>query len=175
MKRTLLLLFTTLLQQFGVWGQSDFYSTYRIDEYIEKLELLRSVEHIDTVCKTEISLWREHLRDLSVDLAITKKERRNFVKYFKAEVGNGDLVHKNIKKFTRRRNALTVGTMMLIAGSVALVLDDPRDPYGYVGSGAFYDECYCCNSQTRNNTYHRFLVQAIEDFHADYVKFNTYY
>ena len=59
-----------------------------------------------------------------MDLAITKKERRNFVKYFKAEVGNGDLVHKNIKKFTRRRNALTVGTMMLIAGSVALVLDD---------------------------------------------------
>ena len=175
MKRTLLLLFAVLLQQFGAWGQSDFYSTYRIDEYIEKLELLRSVEHIDTVCKTEISLWREHLRDLSVDLAITKKERRNFVKYFKAEVGNDDLVHKNIKKFTRRRNALTVGTMMLIAGSVALVLDDPSDPYGYVGSGAFYDECYCCNSQTRNNTYHRFLVQAIEDFHADYVNFNTYY
>ena len=39
MKRTLLLLFAVLLQQFGVWGQSDFYSTYRIDEYIEKLEL----------------------------------------------------------------------------------------------------------------------------------------
>ena len=47
------------------------------------------------------------------------------------------MVHKNIKKFTRRRNALTVGTMMLIAGSVALVLDDPSDPYGYVGSGGF--------------------------------------
>ena len=65
--------------------------------------------------------------------------------------------------------------MMLIAGSVALVLDDPNDPFNYVGSGAFYDECYCCNSQTRNNTYHRFLVQAIEDFHAEYVNFNTYY
>ena len=73
MKRTLLLLLAVFIQQFGVWGQSDFYSTYRIDEYIEKLELLRSVEHVDTVCKSEISLWREHLRDLSVDLAITKK------------------------------------------------------------------------------------------------------
>ena len=40
-------------------------------------------------------------------------------------------------KFTRRRNALTLGTMMLIAGSVALVLDDPNDPFNYVGSGLF--------------------------------------
>ena len=65
--------------------------------------------------------------------------------------------------------------MMLIAGSVALVLDNPRDPYGYVGSGAFYDEYFCCNSEERNNTYHQFLVKAIEDFLTEYMYFNTYY
>ena len=46
-----------------------------------------------------------------------KKERRNFVKYFKAEVGNGDLVHKNIKN-SLEEECFNSGTMMLIAGSL---------------------------------------------------------
>ena len=79
----LILIFGQLLI---VSSQSDLYNTYRIDEYIDKLEYLRSIEDEDTVCKTEFMLWREHLRDLSMALIITKKERRKFLKYFKAGI-----------------------------------------------------------------------------------------
>ena len=72
----LILIFGQLLI---VSSQSDLYNTYRIDEYIDKLEHLRSIEDEDTVCKTEFMLWREHLRDLSISLIITKKRRENFL------------------------------------------------------------------------------------------------
>ena len=170
----LILIFGQLLI---VSSQSNLYNTYRIDEYIDKLDHLRSIEDEDTVCKTEFMLWREHLRDLSKGLIITKKERRKFLKYFKAETNNGYVAHKNVKKFKRRRNAIVAGTIVIVAGTVALIVEDPSDPfwYGGGGAGALYDDCYCCNSEQRNNTYHRFLVQAIEEFHTEYMDENTYY
>ena len=169
----LILIFGQLLI---VSSQSDLYNTYRIDEYIDKLEHFRSIEDEDTVCKTEFMLWREHLRDLSIGLIITKKERRKFLKYFKAETNNGYVAHKNVKRFKRRRNAIVAGTIVIVAGTVALVVEDPSDPFWYGGgAGALYDDCVCCNSERRNNTYHRFLVQAIEEFHTEYMDNNTYY
>ena len=168
----LILIFGQLLI---VSSQSDLYNTYRIDEYIDKLEYLRSIEDEDTVCKTEFMLWREHLRDLSIGLIITKKERRKFLKYFKAETNNGYVAHKNVKKFKRRRNAIVAGTIVILAGSVAIAVEEINDPNPWVdGSGNWFEDCNCNNEQ-RNNTYHRFLVQAIEEFHTEYMDNNTYY
>ena len=40
------------------------------------------------------------------------------------------MAHKNVKKFKRRRNAIVAGTIVIVAGTVALVVEDPSDPFG---------------------------------------------
>ena len=90
-----------------------------------------------------------------------------------AEVGNGDLVHKNIKNSLEEGLPLTVGTMMLIAGSVALVLDDLAIHMAMLVVLFMMNvTAVIVKQETIPITD---FVRVIEDFHADYVNFNTYY